>query len=89
VQQRRGMDFSKVWKAISQEYSGLASRFSELMYERGIPIYVVSNFGIENEVDMSNIFSDKPMTIFLSIDTACRAISAMTGYAERKRIADL
>ncbi len=79
--QKQGVDFSKVWKAVSQEYTDMAAHISSLTFELGIPIYVVSNFGAENEFDMATVFSEKPMTIYLSIQTACRAIAAMNSYS--------
>jgi len=75
----KGVDISKFWDTITQLFGGYVGQLYDMMHELQIPLYVVSNFGPDGVISLPE---DKNMVVYSSIETGCRAISAMTRYYE-------
>ncbi|UCD85229.1 MAG: CoA-binding protein [Deltaproteobacteria bacterium] len=74
----RGIDLSKMWDALLKGFSSYVEAIHDLMHELKVPFYQVTNHNFnENLQDI-----DKHTASYLSINSACRAVSAMARYYE-------
>jgi len=82
VKHPRAVDFAKFWKGMTQMWGHFAKVLFSMMQQVQVPVYLVSNFGDEREVDLSGMMGNNPITIHPTIESACRSIRAMADYFE-------
>ena len=79
----RGIDISKHWDSTMNQLGSHAEELYGLMHDLSVPVFMVANIRRE---DGLTCMGDNPKirtNYFTSIDSACRAVSAMTTYAKR------
>ncbi|OGP55583.1 MAG: hypothetical protein A2V67_18455 [Deltaproteobacteria bacterium RBG_13_61_14] len=82
VKHPQAVEFSKVWKGMTQMWGAFAKILFSMMQQVQVPVYLVSNFGDEREIDLGSIMGDNSITIHPTIESACQTIRAMADYFE-------
>lgn len=74
----KGIDLRKMWDVMSKQFGNYADALFDLMHELKIPLYPVTNHKFNENIRDRN----RHLVIYSTIDSACRAISAMARYHE-------
>lgn len=74
----KGIDFSEIWGAITQQFSNYVTALFDLMQELKVPLYPVTT----HRGDGNALGSERRLAIYPTIVSACRAIAAMVNYHE-------
>lgn len=72
----RGMDLSGVWRSMDQYFLEHIGELYELMHQLQVPLYIATSLRVEDGGDPDGC----PPLIFDSVESACRAVSAMAEY---------
>lgn len=84
---RGGMDITKVWDIMHQHFNEYATELYTLMQELQVPLYLATTLKSEDLAFERASFNRQPV-IYLSVESACRAISAMANYSDYRRSLD-
>lgn len=78
VKGERGMDLSEVWQTMDQYFMEHIGELYQLMHQLHVPLYIATTLRMENG-DVGEE-GDCPPLVFNSVESACRAVSAMAEY---------
>ena len=78
----RGRDISGVWNMMDQHFMSFSSELYGLMRELQVPLYLATSIQPEDTPGDNPRAADPRPLIFPSVESACRAVSAMASYYE-------
>jgi acyl-CoA synthetase (NDP forming) len=81
-----GKDISGVWDMMDQHFYGFSGELYELMQELQVPLYIATSLRPEQNMEDDPRAADSQPLIFPSVESACRAISAMAAYYEHREL---
>ncbi|RJP27795.1 MAG: hypothetical protein C4536_13200 [Actinobacteria bacterium] len=76
----RGMDISTVWKMMDQHFMDFSKELYALMWELQVPLYMATSIRPDDGDAGAAADADEDPLIFPSVESACRAISAMADH---------
>ena len=80
VRGERGMDISAVWNVMDQHFMSFSSELNGLMHELQVPLYIATSIELNGGSESRTEYEGCRPLVFTSVESACRAISAMAEY---------
>lgn len=80
MKKTRGMDVTAIWDMMDTMLDNLHNELHQLMQEVQVPLYMATSLRCEEDEDGDPTLSKGRPLAFSSVESACRALSAMADY---------
>jgi acyl-CoA synthetase (NDP forming) len=77
----QGLELGQLWDMMTERLGGYMVSLYGLAGELGVPLYVASNFDRVGEATAGTLGGGENPMVYLDVESACTAISAMADYA--------